>query len=251
MARYSGLPSSTGNWPEWWRPRPTISPRTPRYAASRAGAQASSSGSPRRRGTVAAVSAARSWPPPWKSSGCGAPITPTYAAARTTGCRRRDSGGSSGSILPGVLGRWRLSKHVQAVSRREARQMAVASQLLADDQAASSPLDVLGHLGAIQLDAMQRVDKSHRLVCFARTEFPGGRETIDEYFWVQAGEATAFEAWAHAVSLIPVDDWPLWGFRRQSTRSVTWAPQAGLSDRLVGVVTDAGPQTIRGPGGGG
>jgi uncharacterized protein YcaQ len=123
--------------------------------------------------------------------------------------------------------------------------MAVASQLLADDQAASSPLDVLGHLGAIQLDAMQRVDKSHRLVCFARTEFPGGRETIDEYFWVQAGEATAFEAWAHAVSLIPVDDWPLWGFRRQSTRSVTWAPQAGLSDRLVGLVRDAGPQTIR------
>ena len=123
--------------------------------------------------------------------------------------------------------------------------MAVASQLLTDDAAASSPKEVLSHLGAIQLDAMQRVDKSHRLVCFSRLSGLYGRQGVDGYFWASEGPASAFEMWAHAVSLVPVEDWPLWGFRRESTRAVSWAPPAQVCDRLVGKVRDCGPQTIR------
>ena len=127
----------------------------------------------------------------------------------------------------------------------EARQMAVASQLLTDDAAASSPMEVLSHLGAIQLDAMQRVDKSHRLVCFSRLSGLNGRQGVDGYFWASEGPASAFEMWAHAVSLVPVEDWPLWSFRRKATRAVSWAPPAQVCDRLVDKVRDCGPQTIR------
>lgn len=138
-----------------------------------------------------------------------------------------------------------MTAQVLAVSSKEARQIAVTSQLLSDAGTAASPQDVLRHLGAIQLDAMQRVDKSHRLVCFSRLADFQGREAVDRYFWTSEGPAFAFETWAHAVSLVPVEDWPLWGFRRSVTRSVSWAPPAPACDRLIDMIRDSGPQTIR------
>lgn len=121
--------------------------------------------------------------------------------------------------------------------------MALASQLLAASGTAPSPLDVLRHLGAIQLDAMQRVDKSHRLACFARIPALTGRDSADRYFWAREGTATAFEMWAHAVCLVPVEDWPLWGFRRQRARLAQPGP-AGTCDQLIRMIRDGGPLTI-------
>lgn len=97
-----------------------------------------------------------------------------------------------------------MTEQALTISSTETCRIAVASQLLTDERTAASPQDVLCHLGAIQLDAMQRVDKSHRLVCFARLAAMSGREAIDKHFWTPEGPAIAFEMWAHAVSLASI-----------------------------------------------
>src|ERR1700733_12865633 len=94
--------------------------------------------------------------------------TSTCVTELTTDSRPLRFGEDSGFILHGEHGRWQLTTQVLEVSLKEARQIAVTSQLLSDEGTTASPQDVLSHLGAIQLDAMQRVDKSHRLVCFSR-----------------------------------------------------------------------------------
>ena len=91
---------------------------------------------------------------------------------------------------------------------------------------------------------MQRVDKSHRLVCFARSAAIRGREQVDKAFWTSSGDAVAYETWAHAVCLVPVSAWPVWRFRREATRGVTWAPPWRECDRLVRLIREMGPQTI-------
>jgi uncharacterized protein YcaQ len=139
--------------------------------------------------------------------------------------------------LPSVRGALRLSRH-------EVRQIAVAAQFGVADAAPVSPAGILERLGVIQLDALQRVDRSHRLVCFARDGALRGHADIDGAFWTTDGDAFAFEAWAHAVCLIPVASWPLWAPHRESTRGVSWAPPGKVRDRLVRLIRDTGPQTI-------
>lgn len=141
----------------------------------------------------------------------------------------------------------RMPAGLLKLSRQESRCIAVAAQLYGEriGTAITSPLQILEQLGSIQLDAMQRVDKSHRLVCFARSAAIKGREQIDEAFWTSSGDAVAYETWAHAVCLVPVSAWPVWRFRREATRDVAWAPPPRECDRLVGLVREMGPQTIR------
>jgi uncharacterized protein YcaQ len=134
--------------------------------------------------------------------------------------------------------------HLLRLSRREVRQIAVAAQFGASRAGPVSPAVILERLGVIQLDALQRVDRSHRLVCFARDGALRGPADIDGAFWTTDGDALAFEAWAHAVCLIPVASWPLWVLHRESTRGVSWAPPAKVRERLVRLIRDAGPQTI-------
>ncbi|WP_165959718.1 DNA glycosylase AlkZ-like family protein [Nonomuraea longispora] len=104
---------------------------------------------------------------------------------------------------------------------------------------------MLQHLGAIQLDAIQRVDRAHRLVCFARDYSLSGRDAIDVSLWTSDGEALVFESWAHAVCILPVDDWPLWHFLRDRLRKASWAPSQEASQRIVQLLTDDGPQTLK------
>ncbi|MEU5869570.1 crosslink repair DNA glycosylase YcaQ family protein [Nonomuraea sp. NPDC047529] len=130
------------------------------------------------------------------------------------------------------------------LSRAQARELAVAGQGLAGDAAFIQPLDVLSHLGAIQLDAIQRVDKAHRLVCLARAPHLQGRDAIDAQLWSPAGPATVFESAAHAVCLLPMTDWPLWTFMRERTARVSWAPEPALCDRVRQMVEVHGPVTL-------
>ncbi|MEU6722009.1 crosslink repair DNA glycosylase YcaQ family protein [Nonomuraea sp. NPDC046802] len=139
-----------------------------------------------------------------------------------------------------------MSTTAIALSRAEARELAVAAQGLTSSTTFSQPLDVLTHLGALQLDAIQRVDKAHRLACLARASHLHGRQNIDTQLWSSAGPATVFEAAAHAVCLLPMTDWPLWTFMRHRIAHVSWAPAPDLCDRLIRMVTDQGPLTLRG-----
>jgi uncharacterized protein len=61
------------------------------------------------------------------------------------------------------------------------------------------------------------------------------------------GGPVAFEYWAHAASLVPVADWPLWGFRMRHTRNadLDWRPERALRARILATVADQGPLTMR------
>ena len=69
---------------------------------------------------------------------------------------------------------------------------------------------MLGRLRAVQLDTISVLARSHELVTFARLG-PIGRARIDEGYW---GPASAtFEYWSHAACILPLEDWPAYGFQ--------------------------------------
>lgn len=94
----------------------------------------------------------------------------------------------------------------------QARRLAMTASIPAASLTESEA--VLRHLGLLQLDPMTRVDKAHRLTCLSRMVPWATAECIDEPLWSD-GLAAAFEAWVHAVCLLPAEDWPLLRLSRE------------------------------------
>lgn len=79
-------------------------------------------------------------------------------------------------------------------------------------------LGMLHRLGAVQLDTISVLARSHELVPYARLG-PVGRRSIEAAYWAPADvAASTFEYWAHAACLLPVQQWPLFAFRRREYR---------------------------------
>jgi uncharacterized protein YcaQ len=77
---------------------------------------------------------------------------------------------------------------------------------------------VLARLGALQLDTISVLARSHELVCAARLG-PVGRDAIEAGCWAAPGEpAHTFEYWSHAACILPVGMWPWFAFRRRHLR---------------------------------
>jgi hypothetical protein len=76
---------------------------------------------------------------------------------------------------------------------------------------------VLRRLGAVQLDTISVLARSHELVPYARLGAVG-RDAVERAFWGPA-EPTAFEYWAHAACVIPLDAWPYFSARRRGIRA--------------------------------
>ncbi len=115
----------------------------------------------------------------------------------------------------------------------------------------------LRHLGAVQLDTISVLARSHELVPYARLGAVG-REAVETAYWgggsghEHPDEATTFEYWSHAACILPVEEWPWFAYRRRSyARSgIRWhevPTQAleGVLDRL----RDDGPLTTTQLGG--
>jgi uncharacterized protein YcaQ len=81
---------------------------------------------------------------------------------------------------------------------------------------------MLRRVGAVQLDTISVLARSHELVAHARLG-PVGREQIEQAYWHPAKPA-AFEYWAHAACVLPLEQWPYFAFRRRALRSrgVRW-----------------------------
>jgi uncharacterized protein YcaQ len=80
---------------------------------------------------------------------------------------------------------------------------------------------VLHHLRAVQLDTISVLARSHELVPSARLGSQQ-RATIEDAYWGTHpgnGQANAFEYWSHAACVIPIEDWPFFGFRRDDRRA--------------------------------
>lgn len=75
---------------------------------------------------------------------------------------------------------------------------------------------VLRALGAVQLDTISVLARSHELVPYARLGAVP-RPTVESAYW---SGATSFEYWSHAACVLPIEEWPLFAFRRRARRAL-------------------------------
>jgi len=102
---------------------------------------------------------------------------------------------------------------------------------------------MLRRLGAVQLDTISVLARSHELVAFARLGAVG-RDAVETAYW---GRDRAFEYWAHAACVVPVESWPWFAARRRRYRSGLQIHGEPQSERVRGEVLarlrDLGPVT--------
>src|SRR6201996_4023958 len=75
-------------------------------------------------------------------------------------------------------------------------------------------LAMLRQIGAVQLDTISVLARSHELVAYARLG-PVARAQIEQAYWHERRPA-AFEYWAHAACVLPIEQWPWFAFRRRA-----------------------------------
>lgn len=78
---------------------------------------------------------------------------------------------------------------------------------------------MLRTLGAVQLDTISVLARSHELVAYARLGAVGRRRVETAYWGTGNGDpARTFEYWSHAACVLPVEEWPHFAFRRRARR---------------------------------
>ncbi|MFJ1705795.1 winged helix-turn-helix domain-containing protein [Kitasatospora sp. NPDC088346] len=103
-----------------------------------------------------------------------------------------------------------------SLSADQARLIALRAQgLLGAPDRRAGVRGVLRHLGAVQLDTISVLARSHELVPYARLGAVG-RPAVESAYW---GAAATFEYWSHAACILPVEEWPLFAFRRRAYRA--------------------------------
>jgi uncharacterized protein len=76
---------------------------------------------------------------------------------------------------------------------------------------------MLRRVGAVQLDTISVLARSHELVAYARLGAVP-RSSIERAYW-HPPTASAFEYWSHAACVLPVEEWPYYSFRRRAFRA--------------------------------
>ncbi|OON72121.1 winged helix-turn-helix domain-containing protein [Streptomyces tsukubensis] len=111
------------------------------------------------------------------------------------------------------------------LSADEARRIALRAQgFLGAPDRRGGVRGVLRHLGAVQLDTISVLARSHELIPYARLGAVG-RKKIESAYWSPAQDAGtppnphSFEYWSHAACILPVEEWPHFAFRRRAYRS--------------------------------
>jgi uncharacterized protein len=145
-----------------------------------------------------------------------------------------------------------------SLSRDEARRIALRAQGLLGDRAAwrrGGPEAMLRRLGAVQLDTISVLARSHELVAYARLG-PIGRERIERAYWTAPAQRRdgdgAFEYWSHAACVLPVEEWPMFAFRRRAFRAkgLRWHEVSQEAcDRVLANLEANGPMTVSDLGG--
>ncbi|GAA4509500.1 crosslink repair DNA glycosylase YcaQ family protein [Actinoallomurus oryzae] len=119
---------------------------------------------------------------------------------------------------------------------------------LRGDPGARRALGTLRHLGAVQLDTISVLARSHELVAYARLGAVG-RSSVERAYW---NGTAAFEYWSHAACVLPIEDWPLYAFRRRDyqRKGRHWhrTPEQACKEVLERLRSD-GPLTATGLGG--
>ncbi|MFM7597152.1 MAG: DNA glycosylase AlkZ-like family protein, partial [Actinomycetota bacterium] len=111
------------------------------------------------------------------------------------------------------------TQRVVGLSADEARRAALWAQGLLGTRATpkseakreQAVVDMLEHLGAVQLDTISVLARSHELVAYARLGAIG-RRAVEAAYW---NSDAAFEYWSHAACILPMSEWPWFAFRRR------------------------------------
>ncbi|MGW7579116.1 winged helix-turn-helix domain-containing protein [Streptomyces sp. NPDC054765] len=118
-----------------------------------------------------------------------------------------------------------LPQPVTTLSRDDARRLALRAQgLLGAPDRRAGVRGVLRHLGAVQLDTISVLARSHELVPYARLGAVG-RTAVEAAYWTTAPSGApaarphSFEYWSHAACILPIEEWPHFAFRRRARRA--------------------------------
>ncbi|WP_246364380.1 winged helix-turn-helix domain-containing protein [Nonomuraea rhodomycinica] len=132
----------------------------------------------------------------------------------------------------------------------EARRIILRAQgLLGAEGRRGGPRGMLRRLGAVQLDTISVLARSHELVAYARLGAVG-RAEVERAYWHEP--AQSFEYWCHAACILPIEHWPLYAFRRRAyrERGFRWheVPYDHV-EKLLRQVRESGPVTTAEVGG--
>jgi len=108
---------------------------------------------------------------------------------------------------------------------------------------------MLRRVGAVQLDTISVLARSHELAAYARLG-PVGREAVEEAYWGRP--ARAFEGIAHAYCILPMELWPhLAARRRLSARRIhpRRPPEQRAMRAMLAELKSRGPLTATDLGG--
>lgn len=150
-----------------------------------------------------------------------------------------------------------MASSTPTLSPAQARQLALKAQNLwsrpKGSHTGESVHTLTRHLGAVQLDTISVLTRSHELVAFARLGAMPKSE-VEAGYWHRPGTpATHFEYWSHAACILPIESWPLFEFRRAAYRDRGWRWHE-VDQKVVRKVKkqlrDNGPMTTSDLGGG-
>ncbi|MFJ9180165.1 winged helix-turn-helix domain-containing protein [Streptomyces sp. NPDC102360] len=142
------------------------------------------------------------------------------------------------------------------LSADEARRIALRAQgfLGAPDRKAGVR-GVLRHLGAVQLDTISVLARSHELIPYARLGAVP-RTKVESAYWTPGTGTSptphAFEYWSHAACVLPIEEWPHFAFRRRAYRTRPhWHHHLadGAYDQVIKQLRAEGPLTATELGG--
>ncbi|TDE18977.1 winged helix-turn-helix domain-containing protein [Nonomuraea mesophila] len=131
----------------------------------------------------------------------------------------------------------------------EARRVILRAQGFAGADARKGGVHaMLRRLGAVQLDTISVLARSHELVAYARLGAIG-RSKVERAYWHDP--AQSFEYWCHAACILPIEHWPLYSFRRRAYRErrFRWHEVPDDVDKLLEKVRESGPLTTSDVGG--
>jgi uncharacterized protein YcaQ len=143
------------------------------------------------------------------------------------------------------------------LSAAEARRIALRAQgFLGAPDRRSGVRGILRHLGAVQLDTISVLARSHELVPYARLGAVG-RKAVENAYWKSPAEGPAspphaFEYWSHAACILPIEEWPHFAFRRRAYRNrPQWHHELpdGVYDQVIKQLRAEGPLTATELGG--
>jgi uncharacterized protein len=137
------------------------------------------------------------------------------------------------------------------LSQDEARHLTLRAQgLIGADGRRGGAGGMLRRIGAVQLDTISVLARSHELVAYARLGAIG-RERVERAYWSPA-RPTAFEYWSHAACVLPIEEWPYYAVRRRffAKRGLRWhQSHPDVCEQVLARIRAEGPMTATELGG--